>query len=436
MKVLMLTWEFPPYIAGGLGMACYGLAKALLSKGVEIDMILPTSQDVYFPLRTPTDADILPVDYLDPSKRWYQSVQTKENLEERLRAAGISTRPESYISPAFNLESYYQLISNWQILTGRSYIDALRVFLRGNEPIFTKIQEMCVRIAKYAKTFNFDLIHAHDWLTYPPALILKNISGKKMISHIHATEFDRAGGPGDERIHNIEYSGLSSSDAVIAVSHYTEQIVVGRYKIDSKKIRVVHNAYSVSERTGPAKKRLFKDPLVLFLGRVTLQKGPDYFLNIAERVLKRFTNVRFIMAGSGDMFSKILKSSASKRLKDRFLVAGFLNREQVEKILSTTDIFVLPSVSEPFGIVPLEAMAFGAVAILSKQSGVSEVVNNVFKIDFWDIDKTVDTIVHLLENPQVRERYAKAGQAEAFAIGWQKAADEVFNIYRELQCFI
>lgn len=434
MKIVMLTWEFPPYIAGGLGMACYGLVKALLSMGVEIDLLLPTSEEVYFPMRSPDDADIMPIDFMDPARRKGFAVQTKANLEERLKEVGVSLHPESYITPGFIYESFWEAIWETKIKVKTHGLDALKVHLRGPEPLFKKVQEITSRVIKYAPLLNGDIIHVHDWLTYPAGLALKALTGKPLITHIHATEFDRAGGPGDERIHNIEYSGLSNSDLVVAVSQYTAQIVIDRYRITPHKINIVHNAYSVSPDVSLKRKRLFKDPLILFLGRITLQKGPDYFLRVAERVLERFPNVRFIMAGAGDMFSRILKSSASKRLKDRFLFSGFLNREQVEQILAGTDIFVLPSVSEPFGIVPLEAMAFGAVAIVSKQSGVSEVVNNVFKVDFWDVDKTVEIIADLLENPEKREEFATAGQKEVMSIGWQKAAENMLNIYEGLKC--
>lgn len=433
MRILMLTWEFPPYIAGGLGMACYGLVRALLEIGVEVDLLLPTAEEVYFPMRKAEDADEMPVCPLDPNqKEKYITLSTK-TTKERLEAVGMSLTPESYIStaPQIKFEAFLDDIWHTRTYTQKNELDKLRIFLRGNEPIFKKVQEMAQRISKYASTFNFDLIHAHDWLTYPAGMVLRELTGKPLISHIHATEFDRAGGPGDDRIHNIEYAGLSSANTVIAVSKYTSQMIIDRYRIPPEKIRVVHNAYTVSENIHLNKKKIFKHPLVLFLGRITLQKGPDYFIEVAEKVLKTFKDVRFVMGGTGDMFSKILKASATKKLKDRFLFAGFLNREQVEEILLATDIFVLPSVSEPFGIVPLEAMAFGAAAIVSKQSGVSEVIENVYKVDFWDIDKTAGIITELLSDPKKLEDIAERGRSEVIAIGWHKAAEELKLIYGE-----
>jgi glycosyltransferase involved in cell wall biosynthesis len=203
------------------------------------------------------------------------------------------------------------------------------------------------------------------------------------VVHIHATEFDRAGGPGDERVHKIEHAGMTYADKVIAVSKYTAQMIMSRYRIDTGKIRIIHNAFSLPVDTVLTQERIFKGPTVLFLGRVTLQKGPDYFLDVADRVLKVHPEARFIIAGTGDMSRHLLRKSAAMRLKNRFLFTGFLNRKQVESILRAADIYVLPSVSEPFGISPLEAMAFGITSIISKQSGVAEVVNHAFKIDYW-----------------------------------------------------
>lgn len=418
-------------------MACYGLAKALLELGVEIDLVLPTLEEVYFPLRKPEDADIMPIKYLNPSRRIEEviSVQNQANLIERLRMVGVMTYPESYTTPGFNFEKSMGWVWSQQIQKYSREVSYLQTHLRGEEKLFKKVQEFTARLVKYAPQLQFDLIHAHDWLTYPAGILMKGMSGKKLVTHIHATEFDRAGGPGDERIHNIEYTGLSTADRVIAVSNYTAQMIIDRYQIDPHKIDIVHNAYStIKTEEAIQRKKMFRDPLVLFLGRVTIQKGPDYFLDVADRVIQKFPKVRFVMAGSGDMFQKTLLSAARRKLKDRFLFTGFLNREEVEEILSATDIYVMPSVSEPFGIAPLEAMAFGAVAIVSKQSGVQEVIENAYKIDFWDVEKTAGVILELLEDPEKRRNLAAAGRAEVLAIGWKTAAEKAKKTYEATLC--
>lgn len=435
MRVLFLTWEFPPFISGGMGMACYGLVKSLLDKGVEVDMLLPTTEDVVFTLRRPNDVDDLPFTFLDPKKRTSSQADLiyRSHIRERLRMLGLSESPETYLAEGIEYEKVMEFMEKLYHSGFYPGAEEVRIHLSGEENLFKKVKEYTVRALKYFSWLDCDVIHANDWLTYPAAIALRNLLGKKLATHIHATEFDRAGGPGDERIHKIEYAGLTSADLVITVSQYTMQMLVDRYAVTPRKVRVVHNAYSLSSMM-PQRQRLFKEPVVLFLGRVTIQKGPDYFLEVAHRVVERHPKVRFIMAGSGDMFTRIIRGSAAKRLKDRMLFTGFLDREKVEKILAVTDIYVLTSVSEPFGIAPLEAMANGAVAIVSKQSGVSEVVQNAYKVDFWDVEKATDIIVNLLENPEKREQLAKAGQEEAMAIGWHCAAEKVMDIYRELSC--
>ncbi|HQP27373.1 MAG TPA: glycosyltransferase family 4 protein, partial [Candidatus Syntrophosphaera sp.] len=275
----------------------------------------------------------------------------------------------------------------------------------------------------------YNLIHAHDWLTYPSGILAKKISKKPLVVHIHATEFDRAGGPGDERVHKIEHAGMMYADKVIAVSQYTAQMIMSRYRIDTAKIRIVHNAFTLSEESVTSKKRIFKGPTVLFLGRITLQKGPDYFLEVAARVLKVHPEARFIMAGSGDMGRKLLRDSASRKLQNRFLFTGFLNRAQVEDILRASDIYMMPSISEPFGISPLEAMAFGLTSIISKQSGVAEVVNHAFKIDYWDVELMANTVNHLIENPDKCSKMGMDGMREVNQIHWKEAAEKIRLVY-------
>ncbi len=432
MKILMLTWEFPPFISGGLGMACYGLFKGLLDIGIQLDMLLPTSEEVFFPLRQTADSDSLPAAFLDATRQAQGAPTIEGELRQRLVQLGLMTLPESYTTPAL----FERVLA--QIETGATThplpgIEELSLHMNGEEDLFRRVRAYAARAAKFASAIECDAIHAHDWLTYPAGIILKHILGKPLIAHIHATEFDRAGGPGDERIHKIEYAGLMAADQIIAVSQYTAQMICDRYRIPMEKVRVVHNAHTLPGKPR-ARHRLFRDPIVLLLGRVTLQKGPDYFLDVAARVLARHERVRFVLAGSGDMFSRILHGAAARRLKDRFLATGFLDRDQVDALLATTDILMLPSISEPFGIVPLEAMASGAVAIVSKQSGVAEVISNAYKINFWDVEEMADTIVHLLEHPEERERVALAGQQEAMAIEWHRAAEKTHEAYRELLC--
>ena len=432
----MFSWEFPPLIAGGLAMACYGMVKSLLQQGVEVDLVLPTKEMLYFPLRKPDDVDALPMIFIEPTSQVEFRFKTFDTLQKRLEYVGMTYSPETYLTPSditFWSTVLKESLSQHTEFTSveERVMYNLTHYLVGEEDIFKKVQEMTSRAIKFAKLLKFDLIHAHDWLCYPAGIIAKKLSGKPLATHIHATEFDRAGGWGNGRIHHIEYSGLAYADLVIPVSKYTANMVISQYHVDSGKIRILYNAYVV-ENIPKKKTRLFKSPTILFLGRITLQKGPDYFLEMAKRVLAKNTNARFIMAGSGDMARKILHKSAAFKLKNKFVFAGFLNRNQVEDILNSADIFVMPSVSEPFGIVPLEAMAYGAAAVISKQSGVSEVIHNAYKVDFWDVQKMADMINHLVENPDECQRLGQAGKEEVNRIGWDEVAKKLVEIYHEL----
>lgn len=437
MRILMFTWEFPPLIAGGLAMACYGMVKALLRQGIEIDLVLPTKELAYFPFRKESDVDTLPVVFLDPTKHKEFEEITHESVSTRLEYLGLSVSPETYINGS-ELKTWTKMIENvivdkYRYTTIQEKIwDDLKIYLFGEEDIFKKVQELTIRAERYAKELQYDIIHAHDWLTYPAGMIAKKISGKPLITHMHATEFDRAGGAGDIRIHNLEYDGMTYADRVICVSKYTANMVISRYHIDSGKIKIIHNAYDVEDLNLDNKERIFKGPTILFLGRITIQKGPDYFIEIANNVLKEFPQARFIMAGTGDMARKLLHRSAFLRLRNRFIFAGFLNRTEVDKVLKAADIYVLPSVSEPFGIAPLEAMAYGVTAIISKQSGVAEVIKNAYKVDFWDVKKMSEIINELIEDPETRKEMGEQGRLEVQSIGWNEAAEKINLVYDEL----
>lgn len=429
----MFTWEFPPLISGGLGTACYGIVKGLLKKGIEVDLVLPTREEVYFPMREETDVDDLPMKFISPAKEIEYVSTVFKNSSERFSFSGVTSIPESYISTK-EVSTFYEYFRNFtEKFEHRTKIPFYEIMnnIMGSENIFEKVKEFTIRAQRYAQTLDYDIIHAHDWLTYPAGIIAKTVSGKKLVCHMHATEFDRAGGAGDERIHKIEYSGMTEADSVIAVSRYTAEMVISRYAIDTGKINVVHNAHNIDIKKFAGRKRLFKDPVVLFLGRITLQKGPDYFLEAARIILNKYPKVRFIMAGAGDMEKKILHKSAKYRLKNRFLFTGFLNATHVAEMFTNSDIYVLSSVSEPFGIAPLEAMSYGLATIISKQSGVAEVIKNAIKVDFWDIKLLADHILDLIENPEKRNELGEKGRHEVELIKWDKACGEIMEVYKK-----
>ncbi len=438
MRVLWFTWEFPPLIAGGLSMACYGMVKALLKQGVEIDLVIPTREEVYFPLRTPEDADTLPVEWLDEDRRDEADFDELTTIDERMDAIGVSDPGDPYDDGQDNTEAMQYYIAH----ITRDFADYandfedvwenLSTYLEGDEEIFRKVQQYTLRAERFAEKLNYDAIHAHDWLCYTAGMIAKKMSGKPLVTHIHATEFDRAGGAGNERVHRIEFAGMTYADTVLAVSRYTAEMIISRYRVDTGKIRIVHNAFFITDELKNNVRRIFDGTTILFLGRITLQKGPEYFLEVARRVLRKHPEARFIVAGSGDMARKITHQSARMGLRNRFLFAGFLNRLEVEHIVKASDIYMLPSISEPFGIAPLEAMAYGVTAVISKQSGVSEVVTNAYKLDFWDIGGMVHTINRLIENPEECREMGRKGMEEVHTIQWYDASTKIREAYEEL----
>jgi glycogen(starch) synthase len=430
MRVLMLTWEYPPYIVGGLGMACYGLFRGLCSLGVTVDFILPVKEDVYFEIKRPDEADhprvksengeeakdnkksleFFEVMYELPEEGAYASL--KDFIVEVSKSLGVPSREPKLQVPD-------------EVISRLKYL-----LLQGNHMI-SKVSLYTEKVLRIAQRLSFDLIHVHDWLTYPAGLMLKKYFNKPLVSHIHATEFDRALGFGYPIIHEIEYLGLNYADRVIAVSRYTANIIKEHYFVPEEKVRVVYNAY-YAETQSPQKIKKFKEPVVLFLGRLTPQKGPTIFLELAKKVLERTKKVRFLVAGAGEMERELMLWSSSFGYGAHIMFTGFLNRAEVERALSLADIVIMPSPSEPFGIVALEAMHFGCALILSKQSGVSEIVKSAYVVDYWDVDKMVDIVLELINNPELLKAKQEEARREVQTFRWEDRAREVLEIYREL----
>lgn len=428
MKVLMLTWEYPPFIVGGLGVACYGLFKALTEKGIKLYMLLPTQEKVFFEISSPLEADY-PV-----AKKW-----DKKQLEP----VPLSFYEFHYLEPggAYFTTPLISISERWKpakIKTKILYeipsevLDRLALLLSQNNSLITKVRTYTENVIEISEKLDFDIIHAHDWLTYPVGLFLKNLYKAPLIAHIHATEFDRALGFGHPVIHEIEYLGLNFSDRVIAVSKYTSNIIKEHYKVPEEKIRIVYNAF-LPPLEAPKKIKKFKEPVILFLGRLTIQKGPKIFLEFAKKLIERYgKKVRFLIAGAGEMERELMLEAAGLGIGTQIMFTGFLTRKEVEDALSISDIVVMPSVSEPFGLVALEAMSFGCALIVSKQSGVSEIIENAYKVDFWDIDKMVNIVKELLENPQKMAEIQEKAKKEVEKFKWSDRAEEVINIYKEL----
>jgi glycosyltransferase involved in cell wall biosynthesis len=298
--------------------------------------------------------------------------------------------------------------------------------------LYTEIANYAVVAGEIAIKENFDIIHSHDWLTYPAGIAAKRASGKPLVIHVHATDFDRSGGKVNPTVFEIEKTGMHLADKIIAVSKLTRNTVIEKYGIHPDKVVTVYNAVDpLSDQEKLQLKRGITDKVVTFLGRVTLQKGPEYFVQAAHKVLQKMDNVRFVMAGSGELLEKMIHWTSSLGISDRFHYTGFLKGDDVFKMFSISDVYVMPSVSEPFGISPLEAMQSNVPSIISYQSGVAEILQYALKVDFWDVDALADAIYGLLNYPSLSEMFKKHGVAEVNDMKWENSGKKVHDIYNE-----
>lgn len=444
MRVLMLGWEFPPYVRGGLGTACHGIARALAAKGVKVLFILPFMDGKRPSVVNPglTVRSASGARFKNRETYALLSRETRETWRENLAIRPVDSILFPYATP----ESYAEHLARTRSLsrsrTATSVMDAPEaesfgtVTMRGGygPDLMSEVFRFSIAAAAIALEEEFDVIHVHDWMTYPAGILVKKLTGKPLVSHIHATEYDRSGENVNSEVAHIEWAGLNAADRVIAVSHYTKALIERVYRVPKEKILVVHNAVSrrdvLKRYAVPARCR--NEKRVLFMGRVTFQKGPDYFVEAARLVLDRIPNARFIMAGSGDMLSRMVRRAAQLRMGSRFHFTGFLRGDEVDRMYALSDLYVMPSVSEPFGIAPLEAMAYDVPVIISRQSGVSEVVRNALKVDFWDTRELANKICAVLAYPRLAEEVVKNCREELKAVRWENAADQLNALYAEL----
>ncbi len=426
IRVLKLGWEFPPLINGGLGVACLGLAKAL-SKKVDLSVIVPKSDtSVTYDGFQLTGVNNLHLEQLEAVEQRY----TYESFSQVLHAP-ISLDP--YASYEGDGESI-RVTKEGVIAFSKTTSDDLNLF-QSKEDLYAgdlarKVIEYSKIAAKLALQMDFDIIHAHDWLTYLAGVEVKKATGKPLVLHLHASQFDRGGADARGWIYEIEKFGMEQADAVIPVSKYTGTIASGHYGIDPAKIYPIHNgADPVTPYRG---KKKFPEQLVLFLGRLTAQKGPEFFLQIAAKVLEKTDNARFVMAGTGEKLRQLIETGAFRGLGGKFHFTGFLNKQKVNDLLSITDIYCMPSVSEPFGLSALEAAQFGIPAVISKQSGVAEVMQGALMADFWDVDMMANQIVQLIENKELRDQVVKQSEQDIAASTWDAAADKVIKVYEKI----
>ncbi len=412
MKALMLGWEFPPHILGGLGTASYGLTKGMsVQQDMEITFVIPKphgDEDTSF-LRI-IGANSVPVVWRDISYE-YAMERTK------------------------NADEYFRFRNGIKYDFSRIGVNDIGcVEFSGIYPnnLMEEIFNYEAVTSVLAHSLEFDIIHSHDWLTYPAGIFAKNISGKPLVIHVHATDYDRSRGQVNPEVYRIEKQGMDLADHIITVSDLTKRTVVEKYHISPNKVTTVHNAVMPLEFVDELKQHQGNDKIVTFLGRITMQKGPEYFVEVASKVLEKTKGVRFVMAGSGDMMDKMVRLVAQKGIADKFHFTGFLKGRAVYDMLAQSDVYMMPSVSEPFGISPLEAMQCGTPSIISKQSGCAEILHHAIKTDYWDIQSMADYIHAIVKYPAMYKALRQNGLDEIANIKWEYAGQKVRQIYDNL----
>lgn len=415
MKALMFGWEFPPHILGGLGTASFGLTRGMaMQPDMDITFCIPKpwgDEDQSF-LKI-VGVNHVPVVWKDLDPNY---------VEKQMAKAGM------------NAEQYFRYCDHIYADFSYRHVDDLGCMeFSGRYPdnLLEEINNYSIVAGVIARAEQYDIIHAHDWLTYPAGIHAKNVSGKPLVIHVHATDYDRSRGNVNPDVYAIEKNGMDNADHIITVSNLTRQTVIEKYHQDPAKVTTVHNAVEPlsPEILAIQDKKGVKDKVITFLGRITMQKGPEYFVEAAAKVLAKAPHARFVMAGSGDMMNQMIRLAAARHISDRFHFTGFMKGKQVYEVLKASDVYVMPSVSEPFGISPLEAMQCGVPSIISKQSGCAEILDYAVKVDYWDIEALADAMYSIITYPAMHEFLKVEGKKEVDNIKWEYAGQKVRRIY-------
>ncbi len=479
-KVLMLGWEFPPFISGGLGTACYGLTRALDRRGDEVTFVLPKHVQSGFashvnlisPGSVPAHPSLPPPSAVKQVKSVdggsevatlpHETIERVRKVLNRVTMLGLPiSAPAPYASSTGGLSQALLRVAMEsaemrRVLRLPEHLDpqtrtALMAELavqdsvpesggRGAEHFQARATDYggdllaeAERYARFcvaaARGLEFDVIHAHDWLTYPAGLAVARMSGKPLVVHVHSTEFDRSGEHVNQPLYNIERRGMHGAVRVITVSMLTRNLCVNRYGVNPDKIDVVYNGVDLDPRSAGIEPIKQSEKVVLYFGRITMQKGPEYFIAAAKRVLDVMDGVKFVVAGNGDQAQRMIEMAAAMGIGNKVLFTGFLRGKDIQKVFSIADLYVMPSVSEPFGIAPLEAMGHKVPVIISRTSGVAEVLTNVLKCDFWDVDDMANKIVAVLRHPPLQRTLRDSGYFEVRGITWDGAAAKVDAVY-------
>ncbi|MDF1574712.1 MAG: glycosyltransferase family 4 protein [Bacteroidales bacterium] len=426
MKVLMFGWEFPPHISGGLGTACYGITRGLSKIGdVELVFVVPKAfGNEYSSNLELISAEDVPVnDRPDLLKKLHESCEYIEADSALIPYINPDEFRKQAADSSGSLKSHKKSASHGRLqFSGKYGLD-----------LFSEISNYALIADTISRAHHFDIIHAHDWLTYPAGIAAKKASGKPLVVHVHATDFDRSGGKVNPRVFEIERKGMDAADKVITVSQLTRKIVLEKYDISPGKVETVYNAVEpVQEWGAPRYCKSTDEKIVTFLGRITLQKGPEYFVDAACMLLDKTDKLRFVMAGSGDLMQKMVSRTAELGIANKFHFTGFLEGHEVFKLLQISDVYVMPSVSEPFGISSLEAMQSSVPVVISRQSGVSEILTHAIKVDFWDVEALADAIYGLIKYPALSKMLINGGKREADALKWEDSARHMYQIYTSL----
>lgn len=440
MRILMLGWEFPPFIAGGLGVACHGLTRALDRLGHDVTFVLPRPVDksisTHVRMLSPDPRGATPAPAAKATSVAYRMEGFEHTVFHGVPASFHHPYPGS--GPVGAQEGWEETHSvpgrevtehtpgtepgqGYEPPSSATYGDDLV----GDSNRYARM--VCSLVADQA----FDVVHAHDWLAYPAGIAAASLLGVPLVAHVHATEFDRSGEHVNQPVYDIERRGMHAANRVVAVSMLTKSICAHRYGVPVERIDVVYNGID-EEEVQPSSADVIrsKDRIVLFLGRLTMQKGPEYFIKAASRVLEKVKDVKFVVAGSGDMARGMIEQAAALGIGHKVLFTGFLHRRDVERVFRMADCYVMPSVSEPFGLVALEAIQNDVPAIISKQSGASEVLTHVLKVDFWDVDEMANKIVAVLRHPPLGATLRHHGSFELRRLTWEGAARRCEQTYK------
>lgn len=393
MKVLMLGWELPPHNSGGLGIACYQLCKALSKKDLDIEFVVPYRAD--------HGIDFMEITAAHP-----------QGVAEVIRS-GIA------------YDSYKYILEDGT----EEHLD-----------IYAQAQLYEQAVAKLVEETEFDIVHAHDWLTFRAALRAKEAKGCPIILHVHSVESDRAGGRGNPLVHEIEDIAMHAADKIIAVSEHTRQVIHREYHIPLSKIEVVHNSIEPDDLVPLDSNNSYRYleelksqgyRVVVNIGRLTVQKGLPNLLHAAKEVVKQNPKTMFLIVGSGEQYYELLSLSAELGIGKNVLFTDFQRGKKWRDAYAIADLFVMPSVSEPFGLTPLEAIGYGAPALVTHQSGVSEILTNCLKVDFWDIKEMANQITAVVQNDALRDTLHENSYREYQRMSWANASHKIENLYKE-----